>query len=77
MFPSMIFLEALRQFAYKMGKEHFCHVHVRSASYLDHQPPLQCFIFILLFVSLVPVVGAVGEPKTKVFLSFLVNSLFR
>jgi len=40
---SSVFLEALRQFRYKVGSSNFCHIHV----------------------SLVPVVGAVGEPKTK------------
>jgi CTP synthase len=40
---SMIFLEALRQFRFRVGGDNFCHVHV----------------------SLVPVVGAVGEPKSK------------
>jgi len=40
---SMVFLEALRQFRYRVGSDNFCHVHV----------------------SLVPVVGAVGEPKSK------------
>eukprot|EP00475_Leptophrys_vorax_P025742 TRINITY_DN36004_c0_g1_i1.p1 TRINITY_DN36004_c0_g1~~TRINITY_DN36004_c0_g1_i1.p1 ORF type:complete len:625 (+),score=136.40 TRINITY_DN36004_c0_g1_i1:36-1877(+) len=40
---SMVFLEALRQFAFKVGRDNFCHVHV----------------------SLVPTVGAVGEPKSK------------
>lgn len=40
---SMVFLEALRQFRYKVGQDNFCHVHV----------------------SLVPIVGAVGEPKSK------------
>lgn len=40
---SMIFLEALRQFKFRVGSDNFCHVHV----------------------SLVPVVGAVGEPKSK------------
>lgn len=40
---SMIYLEALRQLRYKVGKGNFCLVHV----------------------SLVPVVSAVGEPKTK------------
>jgi CTP synthase len=39
----MIYLEALRQLRYKVGKHNFCLVHV----------------------SLVPVVSAVGEPKTK------------
>lgn len=40
---SMVFLEALRQFHYRVGGDNFCHVHV----------------------SLVPVVNAVGEPKSK------------
>lgn len=40
---SMVFLEALRQFAFRVGRDNFCHVHV----------------------SLVPTVGAVGEPKSK------------
>lgn len=40
---SMVFLEAIRQLAYKVGSDNLCHVHV----------------------SLVPVVGAVGEPKSK------------
>lgn len=40
---SMVFLEALRQFEFRVGRDNFCHVHV----------------------SLVPVVGAVGEPKSK------------
>jgi CTP synthase len=40
---SMVFLEAIRQFKYRIGEDNLCHVHV----------------------SLVPVVGAVGEPKSK------------
>ena len=40
---SSVFLEALRQFQFRVGKENFC----------------------LLFVSLVPVLGSVGEQKTK------------
>lgn len=40
---SMVFLEALRQFQFRVGKENFC----------------------LMFVSLVPVLGSVGEQKTK------------
>jgi CTP synthase len=40
---SMVYLEALRQFRYKVGNDNLCHVHV----------------------SLVPVVGATGEPKSK------------
>ena len=40
---SMIFLEALRQFQFRIGQENFCLVHV----------------------SLVPVLGSVGEQKTK------------
>ena len=40
---SMVFLEALRQFQFRVGKENFCLVHV----------------------SLVPVLGSVGEQKTK------------
>merc|ERR1719223_19957 len=40
---SMVFLEALRQFQIRVGRENFCLVHV----------------------SLVPVLGAVGEQKTK------------
>lgn len=40
---SMIFLEALRQFQFRVGRENFCLVHV----------------------SLVPVLGSVGEQKTK------------
>jgi len=40
---SMLFLEALRQFAYRVGRDNFCHIHV----------------------SLVTVVGAVGEQKSK------------
>ncbi|SPQ93971.1 CTP synthase [Plasmodiophora brassicae] len=40
---SMVFIEALRQFQYKVGRDNFCHVHV----------------------SLVPVVGASGEQKSK------------
>ena len=40
---SMVFLEALRQYRYKVGSDNMCHIHV----------------------SLVPVVGAVGEPKSK------------
>lgn len=40
---SMVFLEALRQFRYRVGNDNMCLVHV----------------------SLVPVVGAVGEPKSK------------
>jgi CTP synthase len=37
------FIEAMRQFQWRVGKENFCNIHV----------------------SLVPVVGAVGEQKTK------------
>lgn len=40
---SMIYLEALRQFRYRVGQDNLC----------------------LVFVSLVPTVGAVGEPKSK------------
>ena len=40
---SMVFLEALRQFQFRVGDENF----------------------MLMFVSLVPVLGAVGEQKTK------------
>ena len=40
---SSVFLEALRQFQFRVGKENFC----------------------LIFVSLVPVLGSVGEQKTK------------
>merc|ERR1719229_194768 len=40
---SSLFLEALRQFAYRAGRDNFCHLHV----------------------SLVAVVGAVGEQKSK------------
>ena len=40
---SMVFLEALRQYRYRVGNDNFAHIHV----------------------SLVPVVGAVGEPKSK------------
>jgi len=40
---SSLFLEALRQFAYRVGRDNFCHLHV----------------------SLVAVVGAVGEQKSK------------
>ena len=40
---SMVFLEALRQYRYRVGGDNFAHIHV----------------------SLVPVVGAVGEPKSK------------
>lgn len=40
---SMIFLESLRQFQFRVGRENFCLVHV----------------------SLVPVLGSVGEQKTK------------
>lgn len=40
---SMIFLEALRQFQFRVGPDNFC----------------------LMFVSLVPVLGSVGEQKTK------------
>jgi len=40
---SAMFLEALRQFAYRVGRDNFCHIHV----------------------SLVTVVGAVGEQKSK------------
>jgi len=40
---SMMFLESLRQFAYRVGRDNFCHIHV----------------------SLVAVVGAVGEQKSK------------
>jgi len=40
---SMMFLESLRQFAYRVGRDNFCHIHV----------------------SLVTVVGAVGEQKSK------------
>ena len=40
---SMVFLEAIRQFQFRVGIEHFCLVHV----------------------SLVPVMGSVGEQKTK------------
>jgi CTP synthase len=40
---SSVFLEALRQFQFRVGRENFC----------------------LLFVSLVPVLGSVGEQKTK------------
>jgi len=40
---SSLFLEALRQFAYRVGRDNFCHIHV----------------------SLVTVVGAVGEQKSK------------
>jgi len=40
---SMVFLEALRQFQFRVGPENFC----------------------LMFVSLVPVLGSVGEQKTK------------
>mmetsp|Transcript_12673 Transcript_12673/g.25843 ORF Transcript_12673/g.25843 Transcript_12673/m.25843 type:complete len:585 (+) Transcript_12673:104-1858(+) len=40
---SMVFLEALRQFQFKVGEENF----------------------MLMFVSLVPVLGSVGEQKTK------------
>jgi CTP synthase len=43
LFLSMVFLEALRQLLFRVGKSNVCHVHV----------------------SLVPVVGAVGEPKSK------------
>ena len=39
----MVFLEALRQFQFRVGAENFC----------------------LMFVSLVPVLGTVGEQKTK------------
>lgn len=40
---SMVFLEALRQFQFRVGRDNFCLVHV----------------------SLVPVLGSVGEQKTK------------
>lgn len=40
---SSVFLEALRQFQFRVGRENFC----------------------LIFVSLVPVLGSVGEQKTK------------
>jgi len=40
---SSVFLEALRQFQFRVGKDNFC----------------------LIFVSLVPVLGSVGEQKTK------------
>ena len=40
---SMVFLEAMRQYRYRVGNDNFAHIHV----------------------SLVPVVGAVGEPKSK------------
>lgn len=40
---SAVFLEALRQFAYRVGRDNICHVHV----------------------SLIAVVGAVGEQKSK------------
>lgn len=40
---SMHFIEALRQFQFKVGRENFCSIHV----------------------SLIPVIGAVGEQKTK------------
>ena len=40
---SMPFIEALRQFQFRVGSDNFCLIHV----------------------SLVPVVGAVGEQKTK------------
>jgi len=40
---SMVFLEALRQFQFRVGSDNFC----------------------LMFVSLVPVLGSVGEQKTK------------
>lgn len=40
---SMVFLEALRQFQFRVGVDNFC----------------------LMFVSLVPVLGSVGEQKTK------------
>ena len=40
---SMVFLEALRQFQFRLGRENMCLVHV----------------------SLVPVLGTVGEQKTK------------
>ena len=40
---SMVFLEALRQFQFKVGNDNF----------------------MLMFVSLVPVLGSVGEQKTK------------
>eukprot|EP01083_Nonionella_stella_P303401 1050249_1 len=40
---SMVFLEALRQFEFRVGRDNFCHLHV----------------------SLIPVVGAVGEQKSK------------
>ena len=40
---SMVFLEALRQFQFRVGADNFC----------------------LMFVSLVPVLGSVGEQKTK------------
>jgi len=40
---SMVFLEALRQFQFRLGEDNFC----------------------LMFVSLVPILGTVGEQKTK------------
>jgi CTP synthase len=39
----MPFIEAMRQFQFRVGKDNFCSVHI----------------------SLVPVVGAVGEQKSK------------
>jgi CTP synthase len=56
----MVFLEALRQFQFRVGLDNIVFVHVSLVPGTD----MRAQIFALL-IMLVAVVGAVGEQKTK------------